>query len=436
MSKRVLLTDRGLQALTKRRAPAGVRLVIWDAAVAHFGVRVTENGHVSFSLQRRFRRKVRRWTLGTYPAMQLVDAREKARDYLRDIARDVDPATKIETARRDEARRHRGTVAALAADFIENHVKKLRSRKAVEAAINREIVKRWGKRTAAEIEHGDVVDMVREVAKASGPYAAYRLLAYASKMFNWAIGQNSYGIKSSPTERVSPADTIGGRAERTRVLGDQELRDLWAACTALVDPFGHLCKFLLLTAVRRDEAARAQRIEFDLDKAEWIIPPSRMKSGRAHVVPLSREAVSLLRSLPKRASGEFVFSTTDGLKAVSGFSKLKKKLDAKLLEIVRERAVAAAADPRKVKLEPFQIHDLRRSARTHFSALPVQDIVRELAIAHAKGKLHKVYDQYAYLDERRSLFEQWATRLAGILNPAQGEVIELGAARRQSARSG
>ena len=68
------------------------------------------------------------------------------------------------------------------------------------------------------------------------------------------------------------------------------------------------------------------------------------------------------------------------------------------------------------------LHDIRRTMRTHLSALPITDRVRELVIAHAQPGLHKVYDQHAYLEpEKRHALELWAARLPdSIVAPAQG----------------
>jgi hypothetical protein len=68
--------------------------------------------------------------------------------------------------------------------------------------------------------------------------------------------------------------------------------------------------------------------------------------------------------------------------------------------------------------------------RTHLSALPVQDIVRELVIAHTKPGLHKVYDQHAYLDEKRRALELWAARLRAIVEPPPENVVHLRAEAR------
>jgi hypothetical protein len=100
-----------------------------------------------------------------------------------------------------------------------------------------------------------------------------------------------------------------------------------------------------------------------------------------------------------------------------------------MLRLAREEAREQGTDPKKVEFNPWRLHDLRRTARTHFSAIPSQDLVRELAIAHARPGLHRVYDQHAYLDEKRALFDAWGSRLIGIVGKTDGEnVVALRAA--------
>ncbi|OZB21969.1 tyrosine-type recombinase/integrase [Acidiphilium sp. 34-64-41] len=154
---------------------------------------------------------------------------------------------------------------------------------------------------------------------------------------------------------------------------------------------------MILTGQREREIADAVWSEFDFDQALWTIPANRMKGGRAHAVPLAQETLAILKGLP-RFKGDHVF-TTDGFKPVNGFSQAKVRLD-KLCGVTE-----------------WKFHDLRRTARTHFSALPVQDLVRELVIAHARPGLHKVYDQHSYVDEKRECLTLWEARLRGILAP-------------------
>ena len=90
-------------------------------------------------------------------------------------------------------------------------------------------------------------------------------------------------------------------------------------------PFAPLVELLALTLQRRNEVAEMQWPEIDLDKAQWIIPAERSKSKRAHIVPLSKPAVQILKSLPRYLGGPYVFTTTEGDRPVSGFSKMKAR---------------------------------------------------------------------------------------------------------------
>jgi integrase len=123
-----------------------------------------------------------------------------------------------------------------------------------------------------------------------------------------------------------------------------------------------------------------------------------MKADAPHIVPLAPQAVTLLQSMP-RWTGPFVFSTMDGKRPISGFSKMKARLD----ELVH--------------VPEWRLHDLRRTMRTGLSALRVPDTVSELCIAHTQKGLHKVYDQHAYLDEKRHAFEAWAARVMMTCEP-------------------
>src|SRR5262249_22337011 len=154
-------------------------------------------------------------------------------------------------------------------------------------------------------------------------------------------------------------------AERQRVLTDSEIALFWRATQGEIHdwiestyPSGPFMRFLLLTAVRRSEAARMAWAEVDLDDALWVIPAQRTKTGASHAVPLSGMAVDLLKSLP-RFAGDYVFSATGGRAPIKGFGKFKDTIDARAAEL---------APP---GLAGWRFHDLRRSVRTNLSSLGV-----------------------------------------------------------------
>jgi len=148
--------------------------------------------------------------------------------------------------------------------------------------------------------------------------------------------------------------------------------------------------------------------EVDLDDALWVIPASRTKSGVPHEVPLPLMAVDLLRSLPRFAGGDFVFSTTGGRKGIRSFGLYK-----------------AAIDARATGLINWRFHDLRRTARTNLASLGVAPFIAELVIGHQQKGVHKVYDVHRYQAEKREALERWANRLRDIVTPPPANVRRL-----------
>ena len=115
---------------------------------------------------------------------------------------------------------------------------------------------------------------------------------------------------------------------------------------------------------------------------------------------------------PKYPEGQFTFSTTLGAKPVDGFSKMKAQLDRLMLDELRKLRGADA------ELEPWVLHDLRRTTRSRLAWLGVPEVVAERVIGHApRDQLQKVYNRYEYLDERRAALEKWAAALREIVAP-------------------
>ena len=409
-TRRTNLNDRLLKAL--RPARDGKPYDVRDTVVPGLRVRVMGSGQRTFVLLSRYPGSPHptRRALGEYGELTLAQARASAQDWLGLLGRGVDPAIEQERQRAAELRKQENSFAAVAEDFIKAKLAGERKGEEVERDIRRVFIPAWGKRPITDITPLEVRNLIKGFVDAGKPYQAHNLLGYARRLWNWAIGQHAYGIETSPCDRLKPKDIIGERQQRTRALSDAELRAAWRAGEGLGYPYGPLFRLLILTGQRKSEVAEARWSEFDLAKKLWIVPADRMKADAAHVVPLPDDAVALLKSLPMFNSGDYLFSTTFGKSPVNGFSKGKVRLDEKMLEILR-------VDDRKAKLPDFVIHDLRRTVRTGLSAIPgISDLVRELVIGHTKPGLHKVYDQHAYIEEKREALELWATRLRSIVN--------------------
>ncbi len=396
---KIMITDRMLRAM--KPAGAGTRKMIWDSAVPSFGVRVTDKGQVTFVIMRRLHGRLLRRTLGQYPVMSLAEGRAAALEALRDIARGIDPRERQAAQRHEEEQRRAHTFAAVAEEFIVRHVRKLRSGANMEAAIRRELIERWGARPGSDISRRDVVELIEEISDSGRLAAARKTFAHVSKFFSWAIARGIYGLDVSPCAGVKPGSLLGAAAARQRVLSESEIKSLWEATEGLGYPAAPFIRLLLLTGQRLREVAEMSWDEVDIEKGIWTIPASRMKGGIAHEVPLPQAAIGILKSLP-RWTGPHVFSTTGGRRPISGFSKIKARLD--------------AAMP---GTEAWRFHDLRRTMRTGLGGLPVPSNVAELCIGHVQPGMHRVYDRHSYRDEKRRAFELWASRVEEIAEPGR-----------------
>jgi integrase len=399
------------------------RRFIMDAEVSGFGVKVTETGSRSYVLIKRFpgSKNPAPRQLGACDAMTLEEAREKARGWLKLIAKGVDPAEQERAAELAAARRRENSVASVFEDFVKEKLAGERQGRDVERDMRKEFVVVWGKRPIAEITKEDVLSVVRAV-KQRAPSHARNLLGYARRFFDWAIEQHAYGIDTNPCIQLKPARIVGEKRARDRVLSEGELFAFWRSTGHMGYPFGPLYRLLLLTGLRLNEVADATWAEIDFRDGVWIVPASRMKGkdGRAvdHVVPITAEIAMILNSLPKFKSGEFLFSSTFGKSPVWVSDKAKKRLDARMLRTLKALARRRCEDPSRVTLPPFVNHDLRRTLRTGLSKLRIDRDIREAVLAHVRGGVEGVYDRHDYRDEKKDALERWAAYVQNLAAPA------------------
>ncbi len=148
----------------------------------------------------------------------------------------------------------------------------------------------------------------------------------------------------------------------------------------------------------------------ELDGDLWTIPGDRYKTGLDHVIPLSAEALALIGNKPAdvKKNAWFIFSTTNGAKPFSGFSKAKRDLD-KAIADIREREG-------RPPMENWTLHDLRRTARTLISRAGVSEDHAERVVGHVQDDMRDTYNRYDFLKEKRDALEKLAALVSRILN--------------------
>lgn len=159
-------------------------------------------------------------------------------------------------------------------------------------------------------------------------------------------------------------------------------------------------RLILLTLVRKSELIEATWNEVDFESATWTIPKQRMKGRNSHVVYLSRQALDIFVAPHTCAAGsKFVLpSRYDADRCMS-----KATLN-RVTQIVAERAKAAG-----LPLEPFTVHDLRRTGSTLLNEVGFNRDWIEKCLAHEEGRSSRsVYNKAEYADQRRHLLQEWA----------------------------
>ena len=422
---RTRLTEK---AVEKFAPVAGKRLEVFDTYLPGLALRVTEQGSKSWSImyrvagegERNNRGKLRRLTLGQYPLLDLKTARERARLALDSADRGDDPAVKRES---EFERRARGTVARVVVDYIETYAKRHQKEwRAGERLLEAHVVPAWGDRQLDGIRRKDVRQLLSlvssevarssasaaakrgkpftpERAELSGTSAARELRKHLSKLFNWAVDEDL--MESNPM--FGMRDKALKYVPRKRVLSRDELQQVWDAAGAVGYPFGTMVRLLILTGQRRSEVAELERrwLRDDLDGVELAveIPEDRYKTGQPHVYPLSAPALAVIRDLPKWNGGDCLFTTTGGRRPVSGFSKAKARLDAKIAEAGRKAGLP--------EMEPWTVHDIRRSVDTHMARLGVPQEHIERVLGHVITGVAGTYNRYSYLAEKAAALELW-----------------------------
>ena len=426
------LTDAMIAGL--KPAPAGERIEVRDELVSGLAVRISEKGKKTFVLIARFPGSANptRRAIGEYPVISLATARDEARRWQLLIRRGMDPKDEIERERADNARKRVNTFSAVVEDYLKDIPSRQRNRHADQdaAEIRRELLdadrNKWLSKPIMEITDADIAQLIGAIRDRPAPGMAYNVWGHIKAVFSWAMWperRQGYGLTINPTQHLQPKHFKLSKTVSTRVLSDEEIHAYWQAADATPYPLGPFYKLLILTGQRKSEVSDARWHEFDLLKRKlWTVPEERFKSGQAHIVPLSEDAVALLDSLERfsgEKSGDCLFSTTDGLKPINGFSRAKAELDKLMLKNLRK------ADP-AAKLPSWVFHDVRRTVRTRLSALRVNSEVAEMVIGHGKTGLRRVYDQYEFEPEMREALQRWSRALSKIASPeATNNVVEL-----------
>ena len=378
------MTARSVEAI---RLPAAGQIDYWDADHPGFGLRVSAGGRKAWVAMYRHGNVKRRLTIGTYPALSLAEAREKAA-----VAHHTVQYSGADPAAAKKAERAAETFAELAHDYIERHAKRQkRSWRKDLLILEKDALSRFGKRKAKDLTRRDIITMLDEIVSRGAPIQANRTLEIIRKLFNWAVARDVLG--ANPCYRV-PKPSNENRSDR--VLSEEEIRVVWLALWAETPMTAATFKLRLLTAQRGAEVLAMRWNQ--ISSGWWTIPAEIAKNGLAHRVPLSAPVLRLLDDVhPLGKGSEWVFPSADREGHRVAIHKAHNR--------IRCRSSVS-----------FVPHDLRRTAASHMTSMGISRLVVSKVLNHVESGITAVYDRHSYDAEKRAALDAWGRRVEEILS--------------------
>ena len=342
--------------------------------------------------------------LGRFPQLQPDAARKEARKYFEN------PRQAQAQAEADK------TFRQVAEDWFKRHAGGLRSKGEIERYLHLQrepaprsrrravyIPKSFLDRKIAAILSGDVFALLDGIEEQHGTVTAERVLGILRQIMRYHEDRNETVYTSPISHRMKRDKRKAKERARRRVLDDGELRALWNACEA-AGSFGRLLQLCLLTAQRRGKVSTMRWS--DLEGDVWKIAAENGEKGTAGKLPLPKLAREVIAKQTKKEGNPFVFPGK-GKVSFNAWSQGKAELDEALPD-----------------MQPWVIHDLRRTARTRLSALTRPDIAERI-LGHELQGIQPVYDLHTYEAEMGKALEKYARTIERIVNPPTGNVVHL-----------
>jgi integrase len=394
-----ILNDTTIRSL---KPPTTGRVDYFDDLTPGLSLRVTaKNARTWTVFYRNKNGRQKRLTLGRYPAVKLVDARELAREAQRKVAHGGDPVIEKRAAREVL------TFGALAKEYIDNYAKpNKRSWQEDERQLNASLLPKWKTRPAAEISAEELLAVLNAKVRAGAPVAAIRLRALVSRIFTFAAGQRLIAPTANPVIGVKKPTK---ETTRDRVLTHSEIHRLWDACAT---QNAYVCAWFrlrLVTAQRGGELLQMRWQDIDPKSHFWTIPGEFVKNAHGHRVYLNDTARKTLAGVPKPKKAVWAFPKS--------FMGDYKHVGRRLAQSTRANIVAEPKANGKARdRADVRGHDLRRTAASLMASGGVPRFVISRMLNHSDEKnITSVYDRYSYDAEKRAAMEFWNRQLSAIL---------------------
>jgi len=362
---------------------------------------VMPTGSKYWRLKYRFAGKEKRLALGVYPEVSLADARDRRADARKMLAAGNDPGEVKKEAKRLIIMKAENNLETIAREWYEQHLHEWAAHYARDV-INRletHIFPKLGHRPIADINATEILSVLRVIEKSGALDMAQRMMQTCGQVYRYAITTGR--ANHNPVTDLRGALKTPVRKHHAHLTADQLPEYLQKLATYDGEPQTKLAlKMLLLTFVRTTELRGAEWSEVNFDKAEWRIPTERMKMKDQHIVPLSKQAIDILRELQKHTGNrQHLFPNQH---KPSTFMSENTMLFALYRMGYHSRTTG---------------HGFRATASTILNEQGYPPDVIERQLAHCeRNKVRAAYNHAQYLPERRKMMQWWADYIDGVAN--------------------
>jgi len=357
----------------------------------------------------RFDGKRKTLALGTYPETTLAKAREKLEEARRKLADGIDPGEARKAARQAQEDSVKNSFEAVALEYFNVRGKDWgeRYRQRLETDMRRDIFPWLGDKPIRDITAPELLKSLNRIVERGAEETARRARETCGSIFRYGMATGR--TDTDPAQALKGALPTANPKHHAAITEPKAVGELLRALEGYIgSPIVRAAlKLAPLVFLRPGELAQAEWAEFDLDAGEWRIPGERMKMNGKHIVPLSRQAVEILRDLqPLTGHQPYVFPHS------------RNKGQSMSRESVRAALVRMGYGPDSGN--PMTAHGFRGMASTllHEQGWPSDVIERQLAHAE-RNKIKAAYNHAEHLPERRRMMQAWADYLDGLKAGAQ-----------------
>ena len=398
----MLLTDTWLKKnLGKARAEQHVK-----RDRDGLSVRVSPKGKITFQMRFRYEGKQARLDLGSYPNLTLLQARQELQKMKGVLEAGHDPRVykKLEV--------HKVTNALTFKElYLEWHEKYCMPNKKNAQQQLRSfelyVFPKYGNLPADQITLHMWLELLEDHLEKSASITD-RLLTNTKQCLDWGINRRL--IENNPIRHITGKRDLNIKKNKVdRILEDEEVALIWKICdeSRMALKNALFIKICLFYANRYSELRMAKKSDFDFERKIWTVPPENHKTGKYTKRPLLRPILPEIEPFIQQAmelNNSIYMFVNNGTKEMYGQNG-PGKLPYNVMQYARRHY--------SVEMKHWSMHDLRRTARTHFSRFTSRDIA-ELMIGHTMPGEQGTYDYHDYQKEMGIAYKQWWDKLESL----------------------